>query len=164
MVRSSPCDVTGPVILPRFEYGDHGDGDPFDGPGGTLAHAFFPRFGGDAHFDKSENFLLELGGRRGVDLLQVAAHEFGHSLGLGHSRDTSALMAPFYRRPTSHSNILKTDDIAGIQVSAATRHPPKSGGRGRSRSPAARTWSCLNFERSRIGERMLYTNAWLSEN
>ncbi|XP_054270072.1 matrix metalloproteinase-2 isoform X2 [Macrosteles quadrilineatus] len=96
----------------RFERGEHGDGDPFDGPGGTLAHAFFPVYGGDAHFDDSEKWTVN--SYRGTNLFQVAAHEFGHSLGLSHSDSRAALMAPFYRGydPTFELN---GDDIEAIQ-------------------------------------------------
>ncbi|XP_023247076.1 matrilysin-like, partial [Copidosoma floridanum] len=97
----------------RFERGEHGDGDPFDGPGGTLAHAYFPVYGGDAHFDDSENWSIN--SFRGTNLFQVAAHEFGHSLGLSHSDVRSSLMAPFYRG-YNPDFILDSDDINGIQA------------------------------------------------
>ncbi|XP_073984475.1 matrix metalloproteinase 1 isoform X2 [Rhodnius prolixus] len=105
---------SGPVhIEVRFENGEHGDGDPFDGPGGTLAHAFFPVYGGDAHFDDAERWTVN--SYRGTNLFQVAAHEFGHSLGLSHSDVRSALMAPFYRGydPTFE---LADDDVDAIQA------------------------------------------------
>ncbi|XP_050353674.1 matrix metalloproteinase-14 isoform X2 [Nymphalis io] len=97
----------------RFEKGEHGDGDPFDGPGGTLAHAYFPVYGGDAHFDDAE--VWSISSRRGTNLFQVAAHEFGHSLGLSHSDVRSALMAPFYRG-FDPAFQLDQDDIQGIQA------------------------------------------------
>jgi len=97
----------------RFEGGEHGDGDPFDGSGGTLAHAFFPVFGGDAHFDDDEPWTI--GSFKGTSLLQTAAHEFGHSLGLSHSDDKNALMAPFYRGFETKPKLQK-DDIRGIQA------------------------------------------------
>uniref|UniRef100_A0ABD2WDK6 Peptidase metallopeptidase domain-containing protein n=1 Tax=Trichogramma kaykai TaxID=54128 RepID=A0ABD2WDK6_9HYME len=97
----------------KFELGDHKDGDPFDGPGGTLAHAYFPVYGGDAHFDDSEQWTIN--SFRGTNLFQVAAHEFGHSLGLSHSDIRSSLMAPFYRGYDPNF-VLDTDDIHGIQA------------------------------------------------
>lgn len=50
------------------------------------------------------------------NLFLVAAHEFGHSLGLAHSTDPGALMYPNYafRDPSTYT--LPQDDINGIQT------------------------------------------------
>jgi matrix metalloproteinase-14 (membrane-inserted) len=47
-----------PDISVRFYSYRHGDINVFDGPGGMLAHAYYPIFGGDVHIDDSENWTL----------------------------------------------------------------------------------------------------------
>jgi hypothetical protein len=88
-----------------------------DGPGGTLAQAYFPddvnnaRIAGDVQFDSSERW--EVGnaqGRSAFDLVLVAVHELGHSLGLDHTRAAGTVMASSVS-PTARFTSLSSADI-----------------------------------------------------
>ena len=50
----------------------------------------------------------------GYNVFQVAVHEFGHALGLRHSKVQESLMAPYYKGYTPvYEFQLHEDDIAG---------------------------------------------------
>uniref|UniRef100_A0A8C7DSL3 Peptidase metallopeptidase domain-containing protein n=1 Tax=Naja naja TaxID=35670 RepID=A0A8C7DSL3_NAJNA len=99
---------------------DHHDSYPFDGPGGMVAHAFFPRDpqrAGTVHFDGDEEWTFRSPDDFGTDLFAVAIHEFGHSLGLAHSSSKHSIMHPYYQGPVGDplQYQLHIEDHAEIQ-------------------------------------------------
>ncbi|XP_060682408.1 collagenase 3-like [Hemiscyllium ocellatum] len=107
-------------VMISFGTREHGDSYPFDGADGLLAHAFPPAagIGGDTHFDEDETWTI---GANGYNLFLVAAHEFGHALGLAHSRDPGALMYPTYTYTNMDEFRLSWDDVKGIQALYGSR-------------------------------------------
>lgn len=111
-----------------------GDSDcPFDGVGGTIAHAGYPpgvnslcinpmaeTFAGNVHFDDAETWELDdtVSVDTRMSLTLVACHEIGHALGLTHSTVAGAVM-----RASVTSNDafvgLQPDDITNIQAGYA---------------------------------------------
>ncbi|WP_345156890.1 matrixin family metalloprotease [Flavobacterium ginsengisoli] len=106
-------------IVIKWAVGDHGDGAPFDAVNGVLAHAFFPppngAYAGDLHFDDSETWTtsVQYTSSQPIDLVTVAIHELGHSLGLQHSNVPGAIMYAYYN---GSQRTLSTDDIQAISA------------------------------------------------
>merc|ERR1711915_462793 len=73
------------------------------------------------HIDDQENWSSnELN-----KLLFTFVHEFGHSLGLGHSGTKPAIMGPFYNDKIADIK-LEEDDIKSIQLLYGNQDPPDS--------------------------------------
>ncbi|KAF7135031.1 hypothetical protein RHSIM_Rhsim08G0058100 [Rhododendron simsii] len=95
-----------------FYRGDHGDGAPFAGPNGVLAHAF-PPTNGRFHYNADHSFSVNpIAGS--FHLETVALHEIGHLLGLGHSEFQDAIM--WSAIPPATVKGLNDDDIQGIKT------------------------------------------------
>ena len=97
------------------------------GGGGTLAYCETPisdgwriRFCDEWTWDDGPG---NIGAR--FDIQGVMTHEFGHALGLGHSGNGQATMAPSVGMGQTTSRSIHTDDVAGIQciygVASATK-------------------------------------------
>jgi hypothetical protein len=97
-----------------FASGAHGDPYPFDGPGGILAHTFYPAppnpepIAGDMHLDNDERWQIGAN----TDVYSVVLHEAGHALGLVHTDNPFDVMYPYYRLGKQ----LSSGDIATVQA------------------------------------------------
>ncbi len=97
-----------------------------DGASRTLAQAYFPddvnptRIAGDIQFDLSESW--EVGnslGDRAFDLVWVAVHEIGHSLGLDHQEGGDTVLAPSVSPNQFFTSLSSVDADAVQQLYAA---------------------------------------------
>jgi hypothetical protein len=62
----------------------------------------------------------------GFYIEDIAAHEFGHALGLGHSPSASATMYYATSSCNTGNRVLDADDIAGVRALYPPRDPPSA--------------------------------------
>jgi hypothetical protein len=106
-----PFDAPGATGMIRIA------GTNLGGPGGVLAHGYYPPINGntaagDIHFDVNDTWKIGFGAAPGFDIFQVMAHEIGHAIGLDHTGVANSLMNPNYTEAFSGP---QADDIAGAQ-------------------------------------------------
>ncbi len=105
---------------------------PFDGAGGTIAHAGFPpavnslcvpnmpeTYSGDVHFDDAETWERDTGSASAFSLQLVASHELGHALGLTHDTGSGDIMRPSFSASDS-AQAPSASDLANIRSGYAT--------------------------------------------
>jgi hypothetical protein len=109
-----------PLGQGNYQQGDPGMGDiriagyNFGSGNNALAYAYQPppennySAAGDIQFNTAQPFNIGTT----YDLYTVAAHEFGHALGLDESSTSSAIMYDIY---TGVKNGLTSDDVTGIR-------------------------------------------------
>jgi hypothetical protein len=87
--------------------------------GGTLVDSDIVFWDGSFRFFTGTSGC---GGSNAAYMEDIAAHEFGHALGLNHSSATGATMNPGYSTCSQAFRTLETDDIAGM----AYLYPPST--------------------------------------
>jgi hypothetical protein len=119
-------DSGAPIGSGSYEQGDPTMGDirigGYNFNSSTLATGYQPppantySIAGDIQFNTGQAFNIGAT----YDLFTVAAHEFGHALGLYHSSTIAAVM---YGNYTGQKSNLNSDDTAGIQAIYGARTP-----------------------------------------